>query len=184
MRVSKEKAAENRGRILDEAARLFRERGLAGVGVDALAAAAGLTYGSLYSQFGSKDSLIAEAINHAFAGFAARMGAYKNLPAYLARYLSREHRDNPGDGCTVAALGGEMPRQTPAVRHRFTEGIREVMARIGARLPAGPKRAREDQVLAIMATMVGAVVLARAVDDPALSDRILSAARGHLGAAT
>src|ERR1700735_3960768 len=99
MRVSKEKAAENRERILEEAARLFRERGLSGVGVDALTESAGLTYGSLYSHFGSRDRLAAEAIGRAFAGFGDKFGAIGKLDAYVAEYLSTAHRDDPGNGC-------------------------------------------------------------------------------------
>src|SRR5690348_8595427 len=123
MRVSKEKAAENRDRILTEAARLFRERGLSGVGVDALAGAAGLTHGSLYSQFGSKERLAAEALSHALAGNSAKVEAARSLAGYVERYLSTEHRDGPGGGCALAALGGEVPRQGPAVRQSFTQGL-------------------------------------------------------------
>src|SRR5689334_10411159 len=130
MRVSKEKAAENRGRILTEAARLFRERGLSGVGVDALTEAAGLTHGSLYSQFGSKERLAAEALSHALAGSFARMGSTDTLAGYVAHYLSAEHRDAPGGGCALAALGCEMPRQGGAVRHSFTQGVRAMAARL------------------------------------------------------
>jgi len=183
MRVSKEKVAENHERILDEAARLFRERGLSGVGVDALTEAAGLTYGSLYSHFGSKEALMAEAVTRAFAGFGIKMSATKSAAAFVEQYLSAEHRDGPGDGCAVAALGCEMSRQSKTVRRAFTEGAKGAMARLGARLPDEPSREREDKAWAMIATLMGAIVLARAVDDPALSDRILSAARTRLGAA-
>src|SRR5690349_714182 len=117
MRVSKEKAAENRTRILTEAARLFRERGLSGVGVDALTEAAGLTYGSLYSQFGSKERLAAEALAHALASSPAHRVSESEesaLARFVSRYLSARHRDAPGHGCALAALGGEVPRQGPA----------------------------------------------------------------------
>ncbi len=120
MRVSKEKAAQNHRLILDAAARLFRERGISGVGVDALTEAAGLTYGSLYSQFGSKERLIAGAVEHAFSCFGAKFGAIEDHDLYVAEYLSNEHRDNPGSGCMVAATGCEMPRQSKAVRGVFT----------------------------------------------------------------
>jgi TetR/AcrR family transcriptional regulator, transcriptional repressor for nem operon len=180
MRVSKEKAAENRGRILDEAARLFRERGLSGVGVDGLAEAAGLTYGSLYSHFGSKDRLTAEAVNHAFSSFGARFGAIEDIETYVAEYLSTAHRDDPGNGCTPAAIGCEMPRQSQSVRHVFTEASKRSMARLSALLPGRSRRSREDDALATLATMVGAMMLARAVDDPDYSDRILSACRARL----
>ncbi len=180
MRVSKEAAAENRERILTEAARLFRERGLSGVGVDALAAAAGLTHGGLYSQFGSKDRLAAEALSHAVAGSSAKVERTSSLAAYTARYLSADHRDAPGGGCALAALGCEVPRQGPAVRRSFTHGVRRMVTRLASLLPAGPARQHEDDALAATATLVGALVLARAVDDPELSDRILAASRARL----
>src|SRR5690349_18394968 len=124
MRVSKEKAAENRERILTGAARLFREHGISGIGVDALSDAAGLTHGSLYSQFGSKERLAAEALGHALSTNSARMNDTGTLDDYVAQYLSQDHRDRRGDGCVVAALAGEIPRQGAAIRHSFTDAVR------------------------------------------------------------
>lgn len=181
MRVSREQAAENRERILKEAARLFRERGLDGVGVDALADAAGLTHGGLYSQFGSKERLAAEALDHALATSAARTGQAKTLSDYAARYLSTAHRDAPGGGCALAALGCEVPRHAGTIRTSFTAGVRRMTQRIGALLPATTRRDREAEALATAATLVGALVLARAVDDPELSNQILAAARNRIG---
>jgi TetR/AcrR family transcriptional repressor of nem operon len=180
MKVSREKAAENRERILREAARLFRERGLSEIGVDALTAAAGLTHGSVYSQFGSKERLIAEAMYHGFASNAARTSDGRSLAEKVSHYLSSEHRDRVGRGCVIAALVCEMSRQTPLVRQTFTEGLRRIVQRIGAGLPKRKKHSPKDDALAYFSTMVGAVVLARAVDDPELSDRILSASRTRL----
>jgi TetR/AcrR family transcriptional repressor of nem operon len=182
MRVSKEKAAENRERILDVAARLFRERGLSGVGVDGLAEAAGLTYGGLYSHFGSKDNLTAEAVKHAFTSFGSRFGAIETLDTYIAEYLSPKHRDDPGNGCTAAAIGCEMPRQSKSIRHIFTEASKRSMARLSALLAKRGGRARDDDALAVLATLAGAMMLARAVDDPKFSDRILSVCRSRLSA--
>lgn len=186
MRVTKEKAAENRERILTAAARLFRERGLSGVGVDALGEAAGMTHGSLYSQFGSKERLAAEALTEALARSAGK-AALENaelgsgaLSGYIARYLSTRHRDDPGHGCALAALGCEIPRQPPAVRRAFTEGLQATVGRIARLLPQGCRKARQDEALASMATLVGALVLARAVDDPTLSERILTATKDRL----
>src|ERR1700761_7311989 len=103
MRVSKAEAAANHERILTEAARLFREQGL-NVGVDALTQAAGLTHGSLYSRFGSKEALAAEAVTHAFARTAEKWGGIASVSKYADAYLSVDHRDFRGDGCTVSAL--------------------------------------------------------------------------------
>jgi TetR/AcrR family transcriptional repressor of nem operon len=178
MRVSKEKAAENRERMLTEAARLFRKHGLSGVGVDALTDAAGLTHGSVYSQFGSKERLAAEALSHAMSTSSARMSDAGTLDDYVTRYLSADHRQQRGDGCVIAALASEIPRQGAAIRHNFTDAVRAVTRRISS-LMSGRRRS-EDEALAIVATMVGALTLARAVDDRKLSDRILAAARTRL----
>jgi TetR/AcrR family transcriptional repressor of nem operon len=178
MRVTKEKAAQNRERILTEAARLFREHGLSGVGVDALADASGLTHGSIYSQFGSKERLAVAALGHALGEGSQRMRDVTTLEDYVVRYLAADHRDGRGEGCAVAALAAEIPRQGGAIRQGFTAAVRGMAARIAGLIPG--RRAAEDEALAIMATMVGALTLARAVDDPELSDRILSAARSRL----
>ncbi|MGH6777372.1 MAG: TetR/AcrR family transcriptional regulator [Bradyrhizobium sp.] len=178
MRVSKEKAAENRARILTEAARLFRENGLSGVGVDALTDAAGLTHGSLYSQFGSKERLAAEALSHAMTTSSARMSDAGTLDNYVIRYLSADHRERRGDGCVMAALASEIPRQGAAIRRNFTDVVRAATMQIASLMPGRHKS--QDEALAIVATMVGALTLARAVDDPKLSDRILAAARARL----
>ncbi len=180
MRVSKKQAAENRARIVTAAARLFRERGLSGVGVDALTHAAGLSHGSLYSQFGSKEHLAAEALGHALATSAERMDSARTLEEYVSRYLSPAHRDRPGEGCVMAALGGEIPRQGAAIRSEFTDAVRAAMQRIAALTPNAEEA--DDGALAIVATMVGALTLARAVDDPVLSDRILAAAHERITA--
>jgi len=181
MRVSKEKAAENRERILVAAAQMFRERGLA-VGVDDVAAAAGLTHGSVYSQFGSKERLAAEALNHAIAGSAVKFAKVESLADYADRYLSMVHRDRPGDGCVVAALGCDVPRAGDATRKTFTDGVRRMVERLSR---VGRKKGRpqaEDDALAAAAMLVGGIILARAVDDPDLSRRILASCRAALGA--
>jgi TetR/AcrR family transcriptional repressor of nem operon len=180
MKVSKAKAAENREMILDAAAQLFRERGLAEAGVDALSAAAGLSHGSIYSQFGSKEKLMTEAMKHGFAKNTARAAETPGLAETLDYYLSPTHRDRLGRGCVIAALGCEMPRQSRSVRQTFTEGLQRNVARISAKLGKRGKRARDDDAIALFASMVGTIVLARAVDDPQFSDRILAASHKRL----
>jgi len=190
MRVSKEQAAENRARILTETARMIREAGIGGVGVDALTKAAGLTHGSLYSRFGSKERLVAEALAHALKTSDSRLltelasGAPgQGLAAVVARYLSAKHRDAPGGGCALAALGPEAARQGGAVRQVFTRGVRGFAARLAAVIPDRGAQPPEDAALATVAALVGALILARAVDDPELSDRILAATAKRLTAA-
>src|SRR4051794_9315702 len=102
MRVSKEQAAKNRERILEAASRLMRERGIASVGVDALAEAAGMTHGSLYSQFGSKERLVEEAVAYAIATKGQEIPEVFAVGDYVSDYLSPTHRDEPGSGCAFA----------------------------------------------------------------------------------
>jgi TetR/AcrR family transcriptional repressor of nem operon len=181
MRVSREKATENRKRIIQSAARLFRERGLSGVGVDELAAAAGFSYGSLYSQFGSKDGLTAGAMEYAFMAFADRMAGNIDLADYVIDYLSPAHRDHRGEGCALSVLGTEIPRQSPPVRARFTAGIKRSHARIRGLLgKTETLSSSDDQAWSTMATMLGSMILARAVEEPELADRILRIGRDNL----
>ena len=188
MKVSKQRAAENRSRIVTEAARLFREKGLSGIGVDALTKAAGLTHGGLYSHFGSKEHLAAEALAEALKrsvatlyppDAAAMPGAFETV---VARYLSSNHRDTPGSGCAIAAVGCEVGRHGPAVRQALTDGLRDSVSHLSAILPdqTRPEDVKTEEALAALASMVGALILARAVDDPDLSDRILRASQRHI----
>jgi TetR/AcrR family transcriptional repressor of nem operon len=180
MRVSKEKAAENRERILKAASRLIRERGIAGAGVDALTEAVGMTHGSLYSQFGSKERLVEEALDYGIASSALRMDD-AGLGDYIGDYLTGSHRDMPGRGCPFAALSCEMPRQSGAVRQRFTDGLRTMIKKLTGRMGSElTPRQRYEEALAIGASLVGALVLARAVNDPKLSDDILRATKRGL----
>jgi TetR/AcrR family transcriptional regulator, transcriptional repressor for nem operon len=182
MRVSKEQAAKNREDILKAASRLMRERGIAGVGVDALTEAAGMTHGSLYSQFGSKERLVEEAVAHAIAVKGQQVPEAFALSDYVSEYLSAAHRDEPGTGCPFAALCCEMPRQTRGVRERFTAGVRGMVGLLSGRMGSGLQpRQREEKALTTVASLVGALVLARAVNDPKLSDDILRATRNALG---
>jgi TetR/AcrR family transcriptional repressor of nem operon len=181
MRISKEAAADNRQRIIKSAARLFRERGLSGVGVDQLAAAAGLSSGSLYNNFGSKDGLTVEAVDEAFADFASTMSGNRDLTAYVAAYLSPDHRDNRSGGCAVATLGCEIPRQSRPVRAAFTDGVKKLVGRMAARLGAEQAdEPSEEAAWMTMAMLVGTMMLARAVDDPVLSDQILAQGRARV----
>jgi len=181
MRVTKEQAAENRERILEAAARLMRERGISGVGVDALTEAAGMTHGSLYSQFGSKERLVEEAVAYGIAAKGRESPKAPNNSDYLSKYLSAAHRDAPGSGCPLAALCCEMPRQGQAVRERFTAGLRGMMRRLSEGMSSEKtQRQREEKALVTVASLVGAVVLARAVSDPKLSDDILRATKNAL----
>ena len=187
MRLSKEEAIQNRERLLRAAAQLFRENGIAATGVDAITERAGMTHGSLYSQFGSKDAVAAEAILYASAGSrrkwergAGRAGGKMTLAGIVKQYLSREHRDAPGHGCVLAALGPDVSRQPRTTRHAFTRALKGAVDLIAALLLDREAARREDRALAVFSSMVGALILSRAVDDAALSDRILRASATRL----
>jgi TetR/AcrR family transcriptional regulator, transcriptional repressor for nem operon len=180
MRVSKEKAAQNRERILTSAARLFRERGIAATGVDSITADAGLTHGGLYSQFGSKEVIAAEAIRFALARgkrvwqrALERNPGMRALPAIVDGYLSRAHRDAVGTGCVVAALGTDIGRQPRRVREAFTREIKDDLEFLSRLMPNEGKERRYEDAIATFASMAGALILARAVNDEQLSDLIL-----------
>jgi len=190
MRVSREQFAENRQRILEIAARRFREKGLEGIGVDGIMDEAGLTHGGFYGHFASKADLAEQACAAAVGKSAEKWEALaRGRPetglAEIARsYLSKRHRDDPGGGCVFAALGGEVARRSDAVRATVTKGVQ---AQLGVleRLAGGrSKSARRKHAIATMSGLVGAMVLARLVDDPALSNEILTAAEAALGGNT
>ena len=176
MRLTKEKAAENRQRIIDAASRLFRERGFDGVGLNELMKEAGFTQGGFYNHFSSKEELAAEAAAAGMRVSNARL-AKSEWPQAVERYLSARHRDNRGTGCTFAALACDAARQGETVQARFAQGINEELDILVARL--GESR---EAALQLLAQKVGALILARAVAgaDRALSDEILAASRRQL----
>jgi TetR/AcrR family transcriptional repressor of nem operon len=183
MRVSREQAARNREHVVDTAARLFRERGYDGIGVADLMKEAGLTHGGFYANFASKEQLMAEACARAFDGAIERWGKMiakdgdAALQTITEAYLSPGHVKQPGRGCAVAALGPDAARLAPPVRSGMTAGIAaqiETLAGLSDGENAADKRA---QAISSYAAMIGALVLARVVDDASLSDEILAAVR-------
>jgi TetR/AcrR family transcriptional repressor of nem operon len=182
MKVTREKCAENRDRIVEVAGTLFREKGYDGIGVADIMKAAGLTHGGFYGHFDSKDVLAAEASRAALAKSAARWKTIaerapdRPLPAVLEHYLSKRHRDDLGKGCMFAALGPDAARGSGAVRSTFTDGLKPFFDLLARIVPGDSRAARRRKALSSMSEMVGALILARAVDDPALSDEILTAA--------
>ena len=181
MKVSRKQAAENRERILSVAAKLFRERGFDGIGVADLMKNAGLTHGGFYGHFSSKEDLMKEACDRLVAdSLAVWNKRAENAPedpllAVTQAYLTVRHRDNPGEGCLVAALGTEVSRQSLPLRHAVTEGVRSFTALLARLLPGHSEAVQREKALAAYASLVGAIILARAVDDEALSEEILQA---------
>jgi TetR/AcrR family transcriptional regulator, transcriptional repressor for nem operon len=186
VRVSREQAVKNRERILDVSANLFRAHGFDGVGVDDVMKHAGLTHGGFYGHFASKEDLIGQCCSRAFSkiidGWTTLIRESKTdqLQAVAAAYVSRRHRDNPGAGCLIAALGPEVSRQGPAVRGAITVGVRSFTELLSKVVSGRSRSARRKKALATYASLVGALVLARAVEDPALSDEILHAVKASV----
>jgi len=175
MRYPAEETAAKHQRIVKEASRLFRERGFENVTVAEVMKAAGLTHGAFYAHFASKEELQAAAIAFGQALSARRAqpsNAKKKKGSYADRYLSRSHRDNPGDGCTMAALAQEVARSTPELKTAFERGFEEILAAKGG---------NRKEAIFRSAALIGGVVLARAVQDPGLSDEILESVRQKLG---
>lgn len=186
MKVSREQVALNRERIVETAARLFREKGYDGIGVADLMKSAGLTHGGFYGHFASKEDLLAAATEHALQQSVQRWQGYlaEGRETALRKigdgYLSEQHRDQPGKGCSVTALGADIARLGDKARHALTEGARGQLAVLEQLMPGADAATRRQQALAQYAAMVGAIVLARAVDDAALSHEMLAAVQATL----
>ena len=174
-------------RIVAVAARAIRQTGYGGTGVADIMKQAGLTHGGFYAHFASRDAMLAEAIDRASAESAANTAAVvadappaQALAAMLRAYLSKAHIDHPEVGCPVAALASEMPRQAPEVRRVATRRIKEMVDLVARQSPDWGQAGAHERALFTLATMVGAVMLARAVDEPGLSDSFCQSALAHL----
>lgn len=179
MKVSREQMVENHRSILDAASRLFRDRGFEAVSVAEVMKAAGLTHGGFYGHFTSKDDLVAQTLAHALAAYS---GGEVDLRAFVGAYLAPMHRDNAASGCPTAGLAADVRHQTPAARQAMTEGIRAQIERLSRGLPEVNAADRRQAAIGAWAAMVGAVILARAIDDPALSDEVLKQTRAWIDA--
>jgi TetR/AcrR family transcriptional repressor of nem operon len=184
MRYDSDHKSETRRRVLKEAAREIRAKGPGGVAVAGIMARAGLTHGGFYAHFESKDALIAAAIEAMFESAGRRFDLVKTdgdpratLIAYVDFYLSPEHRDSREYGCPLPALSGDLARLDPGARVRFGQGVAGLTGRLAALLGAHGVAGPESAAASMLAEMVGAVTLSRAVADPAQSDAILARAR-------
>ena len=177
-------------RIVEAAACAIRRSGYAGMGVADIMNDAGLTHGGFYAHFASREAMLAEAADCAGAEsvaaltrIAAAAPPQEALQALVRAYLSKAHVEGAETGCPVVALGSEMPRQAPKVRRAATRRIKEMIALVARQLPGQGEPGAHEHALVTVATMVGALLLARAVDDPKLSDALLKAALKHLAPA-
>src|SRR3954447_17009658 len=182
MRVSRVQAEENRQTVINVASRLFREHGIDGIGLKDLMAGAGLTQGAFYKQLASKDDLAAQASRCALESASHRWSAaaaanpQDPLGAVIAFYLSMGHCAERMDGCPIVALGSDAARQGSDVKASFEAGIREHLELLDRWVGEADGEEPSGKAMAILSTMVGAVVLSRAVNDKRLSKQFLHAA--------
>lgn len=178
MKVSAEKKAQNREAILAVAGRLLREKGPSGIGVAEVMAGAGMTHGGFYGHFASREGLAAEALTLALAQTTDDLSASiaeGGLDGLAARYLDSAHLDDVGGGCPIAATATDIPRQPAPIRAAFAIGLRDYLDAVI------PSDADRTHAIARMSSMIGALILARAVvgEDRALAEELLQAA--HAG---
>jgi TetR/AcrR family transcriptional repressor of nem operon len=179
MGYSKAQKARTHKRIVAIASKRFREKGLTGFGIAELMKEAGLTVGGFYKHFDSRDDLVAEAINAAFGGWKRRVDAAKSsgppvsYEKLIDDYLNEAHRDNPGTGCAFSALAPEIARSDKRTRALTSEQVRNDIQLIAAFRPAKDKRTARSRAILTFSALVGAMALARAVSEEALSREIL-----------
>jgi TetR/AcrR family transcriptional regulator, transcriptional repressor for nem operon len=183
MRYPPEETAEKHARILEQASILFRERGFSGVSLSEIMKATGLTHGAFYNHFESKEDLISKSIEDASA---KALGSMKESAAsgepmnqYVDGYLTEQHRDDRGNGCLMAALASEIARE-PAAQPAFTRHVEAMLKGFTAPLARAKKNNARRDAMRTLSSIVGAVILARAVDNPELSEEILREVRAAL----
>jgi len=183
MGYSATETAQKHERILDESIRLFRQRGFSGVSVSEVMKAAGLTHGPFYNHFASKEALMAETLTRELQRATSELDS---LPAtqsgkaqYADGYLSEKHIKDCTGGCAVAALASEV-RQLEQVRGTFTEQLKGVIQKLATRFPWRSRRSSRGDAIHWYSSMVGALILARAVDDEAFAREILTEVRQRM----
>lgn len=190
MRKSKQETAETRQRIVEAASAEFRRNGIGSTGLAGLMGAAGLTHGGFYKHFDSKDQVVDESVALGLDAVFESMGrtlqaapGERGLRHTIAKYLSAEHRDDAATGCPLAALGSELARSADSVRATATARFEQIVEQLAAQMPDLPPAAARKEALWIMTSMIGAMTMARVVDDPELSAQILRQTRLRLSPA-
>jgi TetR/AcrR family transcriptional repressor of nem operon len=189
-RATQSRKEATHDRIVEVAARAIRRSGYAGTGVADIMKEAGLTHGGFYAHFDSRDTLLAEAADSAgadavslSADIAAAAAPGQSLQAMMQAYLSQQHLEDVENGCPIAALGSEMHRQAPKVRHAATRHIKAMIDMVARQLPDWGTPGAHEQAMFMVSSMVGTMVMARAVDDPRLSAELREAALKHFSEA-
>jgi TetR/AcrR family transcriptional regulator, transcriptional repressor for nem operon len=184
MRYSREHKLETHARIVKKASVRLREKGAHGIGVADLMKDAGLTHGGFYAHFDSREALVIEAFTHAmdrsterWRRLAEQTPPEKRLAMIVNTYLTPLHRDDPGHGCSVPALGAEIARESPKTRRAFAGRLEQMIDTLAAQLPGVPRKAARKQAMAAIATMMGTLVLARVAGSGDFSEELLGAGR-------
>jgi TetR/AcrR family transcriptional repressor of nem operon len=185
MRKSKAETAKTREKIVSIASEAIRKRGIEATGVAEIMAAAGLTHGGFYRHFDSKEKLVAEALATSRKDFVAGVleAAQQGPEAVLEQfrdYATPGHRDDIGAGCPLAANGSEIVRADAATRHRATEGFRTIFETAAPFMRADSDAAKTETAISLLTNMIGALTIARMVDDPKLSKKILDVTRRRI----
>jgi len=180
---SANETARKHQQILDQSSRLFRERGFSAVSVGQVMQAAGLTHGPFYNHFASKEALMAETLTQEMRRSVEKLGEYpateKGLAKYIGEYLSQQHKDDSADGCPTSALAAEV-RQHSDLRKPFTLQLEGMIQKIAAHFPWRSRRSARGDAIHLYASMVGAIILARAVNDEKFAGEILDAVRQRI----
>ena len=184
MRYSREHKQETHDRIVKKASVRLREKGAYGIGVADLMKEAGLTHGGFYAHFDSREALVIEAFAYAmdrsmenWRKITGEASPEKRLALIAEAYLSTLHRDNPGTGCSIPALGAEIARESPKARKAFAGKLDEMIEQLADYIPNLPRKAARKQAVATLATMAGTMLLARIAGSSELSDEVLKAGR-------
>ncbi|NUR12699.1 MAG: TetR/AcrR family transcriptional regulator [Mesorhizobium sp.] len=184
MRYSREHKQETHERIVKKASVRLREKGAHGIGVADLMKEAGLTHGGFYAHFDSREALVIEAFGYAmdrsmehWRKLTGEAAPEKRLTLVAESYLSALHRDNPGHGCSIPALGAEIARESPKARKAFAGKLDEMIELMASYIPHMPRKAARKQAIATLATMAGTMLLARIAGSSELSDEVLKAGR-------
>ncbi|PSO15268.1 TetR/AcrR family transcriptional regulator [Bradyrhizobium sp. MOS003] len=184
MRYSPEHKQETHDRIVKKASVRLREKGAHGIGVADLMKEAGLTHGGFYAHFDSREALVIEAFGYAmdrsmehWRKLTDEVSPDKRLAMIADAYLSTLHRDNPGHGCSIPALGAEIARESPKARKAFAGKLDEMIEMLADNIPNVPRKAARKQAVATLATMAGTMLLARIAGSSELSDEVLKVGR-------
>jgi len=184
MRYSREHKLETHARIVKRASVKLREKGAHGIGVADLMKEAGLTHGGFYAHFDSREALVIEAFAHAmdrsterWRKIAEQTPPEQRMAAIVDAYLTPTHRDDPGHGCAIPTLGAEIARESHKTRKAFAAKLEEMIDALAAQIPDLPRKAARRQATALIATMMGTLVMARVAGNGEFSEEILSSGR-------